>query len=68
MYTAGCGDHHCILNCENCKYNEWKVLPTVFRHEHVSKYGKTIFLTKREAEFQCERNKALNEARHKSNL
>ena len=50
IYADDCGNTNCLLNCDNCEKSYWRIYKTIFEPININNFGKTIFLTKEEAE------------------
>lgn len=50
IYADDCGNTNCLSNCDRCENSYWRIYKTTFEPININYFGKTIFLTKEEAE------------------
>ena len=55
VYADDCGNVPCSGSCDSCSDAYWKTIPTAFKISMYDEIGKTVFLTKEEAEQELEK-------------
>ena len=50
LYADDCGNDGCFGSCDSCSDAYWKIKPTAFKMSMYDEIGKTVFLSREDAE------------------